>query len=134
VFDDLDTELIPVQTPSGDARMLARDEPTIREPPAPAAPARLLPSGDAYTLGITSEDRALLVPDASQRQNLWTPRVWPGALLVAGKVVGTWRRTQRTLTIQTWQQLSRSAREAVLAEAESLPLPDTGGRMVVHWT
>ena len=66
-FDDLGAELIPVPTPVGDARMLARDEPTIREPPAPAAPARLLPSGDAYTLGITSEDRALLVPDAEQR-------------------------------------------------------------------
>jgi hypothetical protein len=132
-FDDLGAELIPVLTPSGDARMLARDEATIREPPAPAAAARLLPSGDAYTLGVTSEDRALLVPDANQRRDLWTPRVWPGALLVAGKVVGTWRRAHRTMTIQTWQPLSRSAREAVLAEAESLPLPETVGRVVVHW-
>jgi hypothetical protein len=132
-FDDLPTELIPVLTPSGDAWMLARDEPTIREPPMPAAAARLLPSGDAYTLGITSEDRALLVPDASQRRDLWTPRVWPGALLVAGKVVGTWRRAERTVTIQAWLRLSHGAREAVLAEAESLPLPATGGRIVVHW-
>jgi hypothetical protein len=37
------------------------------------------------------------------------------------------------VTIQTWQRLSRSAREAVLAEADSLPLPDTAGRIVVHW-
>jgi hypothetical protein len=133
-FDDLTTELIPVQTPSGDAWMLARDEPTIREPPTPPAGARLLPSGDAYTLGITSEDRALLVPDAGRRRDLWTPRVWPGALLVAGKVVGTWRRAERTVTIQAWQQLSRAARDAVLAEAESLPLPDTGGRIVVRWS
>jgi hypothetical protein len=133
VFDDLDTELIPVVTPSGDARMLARDEVTIREPPPAAAAARLLPSGDAYTLGVTSQDRALLVPDANQRADLWTPRVWPGALLVAGKVVGTWRRAHRTVTIQTWQRLSRSAREAVLAEAESLPLPETVGPVVVHW-
>ena len=132
-FADLDTELIPVLTPSGDARMLARDEPTIREAPAPAAAARLLPSGDAYTLRGTSEDRALLVPDAGQRGELWTPRVWPGALLVAGEIVGTWRRAGRTMTIQTWRRLSRSAREAVLAEAESLPLPAAGGRIVVHW-
>jgi len=132
-FDDLRAELIPVLTPSGDARMLARDEPTIREPPAPAAAARLLPSGDAYTLGITTDDRALLVPDAGQRRELWTPRVWPGALLVAGKVAGTWRRAGRTVTIQAWQRLSRAAREAVVAEAESLPLPDIGGRIVVHW-
>jgi len=133
VFDDLRTELIPVLTPPGDAFMLARDEPTIRKPPAPAAAARLLPSGDAYTLRATSEDRALLVPDAGQRRELWTPRVWPGALLVAGEVVGTWRRAQRTVNIQAWQRLSRAAREAVLVEVESLPLPDTGGRIVVHW-
>jgi len=133
-FDDLGTELIPVLTPPGEAVMLARDEPAIREAPAPAAAARLLPSGDAYTLRATSEDRALLVPDAGRRRELWTPRVWPGAVLVAGEIVGTWRRVQRTMTIQAWQRLSRAAREAVLAEAESLPLPDAGGRMAVHWS
>jgi hypothetical protein len=133
-FDDLRTELIPVLTPSGDAFMLARDEPALREAPAPAAAARLLPSGDAYTLRATSEDRALLVPDGRQRRELWTPRVWPGALLVAGEVVGTWRRAQRTVTIQAWRRLSRAARGAVLAEAESLPLPDARGRIVVHWS
>jgi hypothetical protein len=100
----------------------------------PAAAARLLPSGDAYTLRATSEERALLVPDAVQRRELWTPRVWPGALLVGGEVVGTWRRAERTVKIQTWQRLSRAAREAVLTEAESLPLPDTGGQIVVHWS
>ncbi|MCP9487193.1 MAG: winged helix DNA-binding domain-containing protein, partial [Gaiellaceae bacterium MAG52_C11] len=122
-FDDLCSEYIPVRTPSGEAWILGEDEPSIREPSGPAAAARLLPSGDAYTLGMTSEDRALLVPDANRRRELWTPRVWPGAVLVAGKVVGTWRRAQGRVTIQTWQRLSRAAREAVSAEAESLPLP-----------
>ena len=133
-FDDLAAELIPVVTPYGDALALARDEATMREPPQPTAAARFLPSGDAYTLGVTSDDRALLLPDAGQRGELWTPRVWPGALLVAGKVVGTWRRAHRNLTIQTWSKLSRVAREAVVAEAESLPLPDTGGQIVVRWS
>ena len=133
-FDDLGTELIPVLTPPGDACMLARDEPVIRAAPAPAAAARLLPSGDAYSLRATTEDRALLVPDAGRRRELWTPRVWPGALLVAGEVVGTWRRAQRTVTIRAWRRLSRAAREAVLAETESLPLPDTGEQIVVHWS
>ena len=133
-FDDLGAELIPVLTPAGEARLLDSDEPTIREPPGPAAAARLLPSGDAYTLGITGEDRALLVPDAGYRGDLWTPRVWPGALLVAGNVVGTWRRAGRTVAIHVWQRLSRTARDAAVAEAESLPLPDTGGRIVVDWT
>jgi hypothetical protein len=133
-FDALRTELVPVVTPSGDAWLLASDEGTLREPPTTTAAARLLPSGDAYTLGVTTEDRALLVPDAGQRAELWTPRVWPGAVLVAGKIVGTWRRAGRTFTIQTWHRLSRIAREAVLDEAESLPLAGAGERIVVHWT
>jgi len=131
-FDELGAELIPVRTPFGDAWLLARDEPTIREAPVPPAAARLLPSGDSYTLHGTGEQRALLVPDAGNRGELWTPRVWPGAVLVAGEIVGTWRRAQRTFTIQTWQKLSPAAREAVVAEAESLPLPDAG-RTVVNW-
>jgi hypothetical protein len=132
-FDGLGGERVPVRTPSGDAWILRDDEPAIREPPGPAAAARLLPSGDAFTLGMTNEDRALLVPDTAQRGELWTPRVWPGAVLVAGKIVGTWRRAQERLTIRTWQRLSREAREAVVTEAESLPLPDLSGRIAVHW-
>ncbi|MFL5928495.1 MAG: DNA glycosylase AlkZ-like family protein [Gaiellaceae bacterium] len=133
-FADLEAELISVRTPLGEARMLGRDEVAIREPSAPAAAARLLPSGDAYTLGVTNDERALLVPDARQRGELWTPRVWPGALLVAGNIVGTWRRAQRTVTIQPWQRLTRATRDAVVMEAESLPLPDVRGRIVVDWT
>jgi hypothetical protein len=113
--------------------LLASDEATVRESPLPGAAARQLPSGDAYTLGVTSDERALLVPDPGQRGELWTPRVWPGALLVAGNVVGTWRRSQGRVAIQTWQRLSRAAREAVVAEAESLPLPDAAGPTVVYW-
>ena len=133
VFDDLQDELISVLAPSGEARLLARDEPAIRAAPAPAAPARLLPSGDAYTLHGRSEDRALLVPDAAQQRELWTPRVWPGAVLVDGEIVGTWRRAQRKVTIRAWGRLSRAAREAVVAEAESLPLPGPGEGMAVEW-
>jgi hypothetical protein len=132
-FEELGTELIPVRSPSGEAHLLAGDEAAIRDAPAPAAPARLLPSGDAYWLHGTSEERALLVPDAARRGDLWTPRVWPGALLVGGEIVGAWRRAQRTMTIQAWTPLSRAAREAVVAEAESLPLPDAGSGMVVNW-
>jgi hypothetical protein len=52
---------------------------------------------------------------------------------VAGNVAGTWRRAEGRITIRTWQRLSGAAREAVLAEAESLPLPDQAGRIVVRW-
>jgi Winged helix DNA-binding domain len=96
------------------------------------APARLLPSGDAYFL-LQGEERALLVPDADHRCALWTPRVWPGAVLLDGEIRGTWRRAHDTVTIQTWGRPSRAARHAVEAEAAALPLPGIEGRMVVRW-
>jgi hypothetical protein len=131
-FDALGRSMIPVRTPIGDAWILTRDEPTFLAAARPAAPARLLPSGDAYYL-LQGADRRLLVPDADRRRALWTPRVWPGALLVDGELVGTWRRVQGTVTIQTWRRLSRVARDAVEAEAGSLPLPDLRERIVVRW-
>jgi hypothetical protein len=131
-FDGLRRSLTPVRTPVGDARILTRDEPTFRAAPASVAPARLLPSGDAYFL-LQGVDRELLVPDADRRRALWTPRVWPGGLLVEGELVGTWRRAKETVTIETWRRLSRAARDAVEAEVESLPLPGIQGRFVVRW-
>jgi hypothetical protein len=131
-FDALGTSLIPVRSPIGDSWILMRDEPLFRAAPASPAPARLLPSGDAYFL-LQGDERELLVPDASRRGALWTPRVWPGALLVEGEIVGTWRRAQGTLMVETWRRLSRAARDTVEAEAASLPLPGVGGRISVRW-
>ncbi len=122
-----------MRTPIGDAWILTRDEATLRAAPGPtSAPARLLPSGDAYFL-LWGADRELLVPDADRRGALWTSRVWPGAVLVEGEVVGTWRRAQATVTVQPWRRLSRAARDAVEMEAESLPLPGVEGPIVVRW-
>jgi winged helix DNA-binding protein len=131
-FETLGSSLTPVRTPIGDAWILARDEAAFRAPEGPAAPARLLPSGDAYYL-LQGADRELLVPDAARRPALWTPRVWPGAVLVEGEVVGTWRRAEATVTLQPWHRLSRAVREAVEAEAKALPLPGVQGRIVVRW-
>jgi winged helix DNA-binding protein len=131
-FDELARSLTAVRTPIGDAWILTRDEPEFRAPREPSTAVRLLPSGDAYWL-LHGADRELLVPDANRRDLLWTPRVWPGALLVAGEIVGTWRRAQRDLSIETWRRLSRAERAAVEAEAGSLPLPGIEGQIVVHW-
>ena len=124
--------LTPVRTPLGDSWILTSDEPTFRAAPVPAASARLLPSGDTYFL-LQGRDRELLVPDASFRRALWTSRVWPGAVLVDGEIVGTWRRAMGTVTIQAWRRLGRAARDAVAAEGASLPVPDVPGPVVVRW-
>jgi len=131
-FDALRRSLTPVRTPIGHAWILARDEPTFRAGAGSAASARLIPSGDAYFL-LQGADRELLVPDADHRRALWTPRVWPGAILVDGEVVGTWRRADATVTLQPWRRISRAARDAVEAEAESLPLPGISARIIVRW-
>jgi len=129
-FASLESSLTAVQTPIGGAVILAADEPLVRAEPRPGAAVRLLPSGDAYLL-LQGEDRALLVPDAPRRGQLWTPRVWPGALLVDGEVRGTWRRANHIVTIQTWERLSPGARDAVVREATELPLPGLQGRIHV---
>ncbi|MEY2582782.1 MAG: hypothetical protein QOE09_2631 [Ilumatobacteraceae bacterium] len=132
-FDALAGSLTPVRTPVGDAWILTEDEEAFRTSlGGDVASARLLPSGDTYFL-VQGADRQLLVPDPARRRELWTPRVWPGAVLVKGEVAGTWRRAGAVVTIQTWHRLPPAAREAVELEAQSFPLPDVQGRIRVQW-
>jgi hypothetical protein len=131
-FDALVQSLAPVRTPFGDAWILDCDEPAFRAPGGPPASARLLPSGDAYFL-LQGADRELLVPDAGRRRSLWTPRVWPGAVLVDGEVAGTWRRAQADVTLRPWRRLTLTEQQAVETEARSMPLPGVGERVRVRW-
>jgi hypothetical protein len=130
-FTSLEGSLIAVRSPLGDEWLLADDEPAMRAAGTTPAPARLLPSGDAYFL-LDGAERELLVPREDQRRQLWTPRVWPGALLVEGEIRGTWRRANQTVRIDSWERLSRSRRDAVEAEAATMPLPGID-RIEVVW-
>lgn len=131
-FEALGSALTPVRTPIGDGWILASDEPDFRAPAGPTAPARLLPSGDAYFL-LWGADRELLVPNAKERNELWTTRVWPGAVLAGGDVVGTWRRDQHNVSVQPWRTLGQKEVAAIEAEAASLPLPDLKTDIRVRW-
>jgi hypothetical protein len=130
-FDSLGNEMIAVQTPIGGGWILASDESAFRSADG-AASTRLLPSGDTYFL-LQGDDRELLVPDAAHRSKLWTSRVWPGAVLLEGEIVGTWRRSEHKLTLQPWRTLTRADREAVETEAASLPLPGITRTITVSW-
>ena len=132
VFGALARSLTPVGTPVGDAWILTEDERAFRAPSG-AAPARLLPSGDAFFLLLQGAERELLVPDPRRRGELWTPRVWPGAVVVEGEVAGTWRRAGAVVTIRPWRRLPPAAREAVELEAQSFPLPGVQGQIRVRW-
>lgn len=132
-FEDLARELTPVHTPIGDAWILTGDEAGFgTAEPARTDAVRLLPSGDTWYL-LQGIERELLVPDAAHRGLLWTSRVWPGALLVGGETVGTWRRAGETVSIQPWRRLTAREREATETEAASLPLPGLAGRIHVRW-
>jgi Winged helix DNA-binding domain len=131
-FASLEDSLLPVRSPLGDEWLLVDDEPELRAGEMPAAPARLLPSGDAYFL-FHGTGRELLVPRADQRGQLWTSRVWPGALLVDGEIRGTWRRAQHTVRIDAWGRLARAQRDAVEAEAGTMPLPGLDRPIEVVW-
>jgi hypothetical protein len=131
-FGSLEGSLLPVRSPLGDEWLLAEDEAAIRAGGTVAASVRLLPSGDAYFL-LDGAERQLLVPREDQRQRLWTPRVWPGALLVEGEIRGTWRRAHHTVRIDHWGRLSPRMRDAIGAEASSLPLPGLDRDVAVAW-
>jgi hypothetical protein len=124
--------LAAVTTPIGDAWILADDEAAFRQlAGSKSAPVRFLPSGDAYYL-LWDADRELLVPDAKRRAELWTTRVWPGALLVNGEIAGVWRRSATEVSIDAWRRLSPAEWEAAEAEAVALPLPGPNGRVTIQ--
>ena len=125
-FDALGRSLTPVRTPIGDAWILTRDEPTFRAAPGPRRP-----HGSSRAATPTSSSRETIAsswsPTPIVAASSGPSRVWPGGLLVEGEIVGTWRRAQGTVTVRTWRRLSRAARDAVEAEAASLPLPGVQG-------
>jgi hypothetical protein len=131
-FEALRPSLVPARTPLGEGLILADDEATFRRPVGAAAAARLLPSGDPYYL-LWGRDRAMLVADPARRAELWTSRVWPGALLIAGEIAGTWRRAKATVVVTPWRPLSAAERDAVGSEAASLPLPEARAPILVRW-
>jgi hypothetical protein len=131
-FEQLHPSLMSVTTPLGARWMLSEDEQAIRDTTEPSGSVRLLPSGDTYFL-LQGADRELLVPDADRRGLLWTSRVWPGAILADGEIVGTWRRAGHTVTVHAWGDLAPDVRDQIIAEAERLPIPENQGRMTVVW-
>jgi len=134
-FKDLQSELVTVATPIGERLILASDETRFRAPATAntTAAARLLPSGDTYFL-LWGANRELLVPEATRRSELWTTRVWPGAVLIDTEIAGVWRRSNEKVTIDTWRRLTQAEKSIVEEEAASLPLPGLNRPISVTWS
>ncbi|MDC7121253.1 winged helix DNA-binding domain-containing protein [Cellulomonas fimi] len=73
-----------------------------------------------YDLFLQSRDREVLVPDPARRRALWPVLGRPGAVVVDGDVVGTWRPRARGrrlgLELDPWVPWSRDVHRAVDAE------------------
>ena len=98
---------------------------------APALGVRLLPPGDLF---LQAPDRDLLVPDAARRAAVWplgSPQ--PGALLVDGELVGTWRRRGHRVEVAAFDHPTEETRRATEEEAAGFPL-DLARPVEVRWT
>lgn len=87
----------------------------------PARTSRLLGPFDLY---LQARDRPLLVAEPARAKELWPVIGRPGAVLIDGQIVGSWRpRTAaRKLTVQAqlWSGASGTVRRAVTEQAERL--------------
>ncbi|MET0459985.1 MAG: winged helix DNA-binding domain-containing protein [Ilumatobacteraceae bacterium] len=85
---------------------------------------RLLGPYDPY---LQLRDRELLVPQAERRKDLWRTLGRPGAIVVDGEVLGTWRpRTtgrRLSLTVDPWRRLRRG---------ESALIDEQAARLAAH--
>ncbi|MEO3780617.1 winged helix DNA-binding domain-containing protein [Micromonospora sp. B11E3] len=107
-------------TVDGERRwLLAGDERALAS--ADARGCRLLGPFDLF---LQARDRSTLVPDAARAKELWPVLGRPGAVLVDGELVGTWRprRSGRTFTVavRPWRALDPATRDAVVEQAERL--------------
>ncbi|MBF9134080.1 AlkZ family DNA glycosylase [Plantactinospora sp. S1510] len=107
-------------TVDGERRsLLAADETALES--ADAAVTRLL---GPYDLFLQAKDRATLVGEVARAKELWPVLGRPGAVLVDGELVGSWRPRKSggklTVAVQPWRRLSAATRRAVTAQAEHL--------------
>jgi Winged helix DNA-binding domain len=127
-FRSLEKELVEVEI-EGRKTWALREDRLRLERAAPVETVRLLPAGDPY---LASADRALLVPQPRFRSELWPKSVWPGALLVNGELVGTWRRQVGRVTVRAWRPLEPEVKEAVEKEVSGMPIETT--RKELRWS
>ncbi|RQX12414.1 hypothetical protein DDE19_28500 [Micromonospora ureilytica] len=104
----------------GEARsLLAADEEALES--ADGKGTRLLGPFDLF---LQAKDRATLVRDAAHAKELWPVLGRPGAVLVDGELVGTWRprKSGRTFTVAVhpWHRLPNATRKAITTQAEHL--------------
>jgi hypothetical protein len=120
-FNLLASELMAVELAGREAWALAADEAAVRSA-EPMRCVRLLVASDLRLFG---QDRTRLF--AGPGKNDQSPlQDWfhPNGLVVNGRIVGAWGRRGGRVNIKAAGPLTPSARRAIHAEAESMPIPN----------
>ncbi len=125
----LGDELSPVTVAGRECLALAQAGDDMPGSPDPDA-VLLLPPDDVY---INRLSRDLLVPDPALQKRLWPQAPPPGALVVGGEVVGTWRRRGGSIAISAWSEVAAGRRSQAEAIAAEWPLEVDGGEITVQW-
>jgi len=77
-----------------------------------------------YDLFLQARDRSTIVPDAAHAKELWPVLGRPGAVLVDGELVGSWRPRQSgkslRVAVRPWRKLSATVHKGVTEQAERL--------------
>ena len=113
-------DLAEVSVEGRAAWVLADQLDDLLSAPAPRL-TRLLPRGDPW---LMARDRELTVPDKANRKALWPVIGAPGAVLVDGEVVGTWRTKASAkrleLTVDPFATIKPKIRREIESEAERI--------------
>jgi hypothetical protein len=77
-----------------------------------------------YDLFLQARDRSLLVPDPARAKELWPVLGRPGAVLVDGDLIGSWRPRQSggklAVAVQPWEKVAATTVKKVTEQAERL--------------
>lgn len=100
---------------------------------AAAAPTAvwLLPPYDPL---VDVTNRELLLTDKERRQQLWRAVANPGPVLLAGDVIGTWRRRQQVITVCAFKPFSTAQQRMVQAAAVHAASDEIEVRFTQHAT
>ncbi len=120
VKNDWPEDAVDVKVDAKLAFALEDDLGLLTDAPKPEG-VRLLPRSDPWLL---ARDREIVVPDGARRKALWPVIGWPGAVLVDGDVVGTWRTkasgSNLTVNVNAFEPISRNARAVIEDEAAGI--------------
>ncbi|WP_043347629.1 winged helix DNA-binding domain-containing protein [Beutenbergia cavernae] len=131
-FAEIADDLQDVSWDGHTGSVLRDDVDELRDARTPSG-VRLLPPNDPYLL---APDRAALIPDPSSRTVLWPALSAPGAVVIDGEIVATWRSQKKgtALRVQISPFDRPIATAAALIEQEAHLLADLRGCQRVEVT